>query len=767
MHGSRRRLLPRVDRAGRLGQGSAEGAPRGAGVRQNVAVAELPGPTKGEFERTSPPSLTRFLMDLANRAMGDKIQIVAEDGLLRPDTSLPNEQGPFTGDDFLNTVDQKLLAAPVLAIPSWDRRHPRGPCAGQDLVERIQLAGTEHPLGLVLPIGSIANIGSGQRLREALLCHRRSLLVIEAYGVVEGVHPQFLVAFVVLHPERVEDRPLARFVRVPNRNLDQELVLDDTTRLLRMRGGSRPSGFVYLGQIDPYSPLTYQHYDPVLRARKGELRSWGEGTTVGQLFELLVPARIPPRQPTTPGSGHHRFVTGRSISLSGEVEIEEGDDSISAEPVPLRAGDLVMRSVFRPTDFGGLRVAEIRETDLPAAARAHVLVLRPKRELSDVERILYLRYLQSSLVKELAVGLGAAIGIPLSVLHKLYLPVPEESLLEAVSAIAEAGRVLRQWGDEAAKALDSIFALESPAAARAALIERGRESRLRVDAARSVDEFDYRVRTQYPYPVAYRWRSLTSIASKEDPQQTLREIRFGFEHILAFAGCLAAAVARQEGLDLPELRLYGAADEYKTFISTWTDILDQVGKNVRRGQTDNPLLVQLSGFREDSAIAGALARLIEYRHAESHTLSIDEEGLASQLMEDVQTLVEGLRFLADYELVEIVDTRWDLILKHNTVRYRAYVGDHQIVPVRTVTVAQSEIDKDSLYIREKDSKEFMAPLRPYLLGHRCDKCKQWATYYLHKTMGQKAKIKSIEHGHDNDVTGLPEVLRAVAKASGT
>ncbi len=673
----------------------------------------------------------------------------------------------FTGDDFLAAVGQKLTAGPVLAIPSWDRRHPLGPLVGQDLIERIQLSGTKHPLGLVLPIGSIASIGPNERFREALLRHRRSLLVIEAYGVVESVAAQFLVALVVLHPERSGDRPLARFVRVPNRDPDPELVLDDTTRLLRMQGGSRPSGFVYLGEIDPYSPLTYQHYDPVLRARKGELRTWGEGTTVGELFDILVPARMPLRQSRSPDPEHHRFVTGRSIGLSGQLEIEEGDDSVNTEPLPLLAGDLVMRGIFRPTDFGGLRVAEIRETDLPAAALARVLVLRPKRELSDAERILLLRYLQSSLVKELVVALGAKLDITRSVLDKLYLPVAEEPLLEAVGSIAEAGRLLRQWGDEAMKALDSIFALESPAAARAALIERGRESRLRVDAARSVDEFDYRVRTQYPYPVAYRWRSLTSIASKDDPQQTLREIRFGFEHILAFAGCLAAAVARQVGLDLPELRLYGATDKYKTFISTWTDILDQVGKKVRAGQTDNPLLIQLSGFREDGAIADALARLIEYRHAESHTLSTDEEGLASQLVVDVQTLVEGLRFLADYELVEIVDTRWDLILKHNTVKYRAYIGDHQIVPVRTVTVTQSEIDKGSLYIRAKDSKEFMAALRPYLLGHRCDKCKQWATYYLHKTMGEMAKIKSIEHGHDNDVAGLPEVLRAVAKAPRT
>ena len=739
--------------------------PGTSGDRQNVAVADLSGTAKNEFGLTSPLTPTPFLMDLARRAIGDELKLVAEEYVLRSGPSLRDEPDESAHDDFLLSVDRSLTEGPVLAIPRWERRSPLGPLVGQELVEHVELNGTEHTLGLLVPIGSIASIGHYERFREALLRHKRSLLVIEAYGVVEGVGPRFLVALVVLHSERRGDRPLARFVRVPERSPDQQLVLDDTERLLRMPGGTRASGFVHRGEIDPYAPLTYQHYDPVLRARKGELRTWGEGTTVGELFDILVPPRIPLVGSECPSTGHGRFITGRSIGLAGRLEITHSDDPPKAQPLPLVAGDLAMRSIFRPTDTGGLHVAEIREADLPAAALSHVLVLRPRRELSEAERLLLLRYLQSGLAKELIVGLGAKLNITRGILEKLYLPVAEESLLEAVGSIAEAGRLLRHWGDEALKALDSIFALESPTAARAALLERGRESRLRVDAARSIDDFDYRVRTLYPYPVAYRWRSLNSIASKGDAQQTLREIRFGFEHILAFAGCLAAAVARQEGLDLPELRRYGATDEYRTYLSTWTDNLDQVGKKVKAGQTDTPLLVCLGRLREDEAVASALARLTEYRHAESHTLSVDE-ALANQLVVDVQTLVEGLRFLADYELVGVVDTRWDLIQRHNTVRYRAYVGDHQIVPVRTVTLAQAEIDKDSLYIRAKDSKEFMAPLRPYLLGHRCDNCKQWATYYLHATMGEKARIKSIEHGHDNDIAGLPEILRAVASGSG-
>jgi hypothetical protein len=719
---------------------------------------------KPEVKLAPPPTPTKLLLDLARLALGGQMQIVSEGSEPRSNPSFPGELTTAAADEFVAAVGYKLDEGPVLAIPSWDNP---GSFGGQDLVERVQLAAAGHSLGFLVPIGALASAGRGDKIREALLSHSRSLLVIEAYGVLEGVHPQFLVSLVVLHAERTGDGTLARFVRVPARDPDYSVVLDDTARLLRMHGGSRPSGFVHRGEIDPYSPLTYQHYDPVLRARKGELRTWGEGTTVGELFEVLVPARVPLPGVARPDFGGGRFVTGRSIGQAGRLEITQSDEPPNTLPLPLAAGDLVMRGIFSSTDAGGLHVAEIGEADLPAAALAHVLVLRPKREFSEAERLLLLRYLQSALAKELIVALGAKLDITRGVLDRLYLPVAEEQLLEAVGSIAEAGRMLREWGDEAIRALDSIFALESPTSARAALIERGRESRLRVDAARGVDDFDYRVRNLYPYPVAYRWRSLSSIASKDDAQQTLRELRFGFEHILAFAGCLAAAVARHERLDLPELRRFGATDDYKTFLSTWTDILDQVGKKVKSGKTDNPLLLRMATFREDQVVDGAVARLTQYRHAEAHTLSVDGEGLAGQLVVDVQTLVDGMSFLADYELVEIVDTHWDGIRRENRVKYRAYVGDHPIVPVRTVTIAQSEIDKGSLYLRLKDSKEFMAPLRPYLLGRRCDSCKQWATYYLHATNGDKAKIKSIEHGHDNDMAGLPEVLRAVAGSSGS
>jgi hypothetical protein len=522
---------------------------------------------------------------------------------------------------------------------------------------------------------------------------------------------------------------------------------------------------VHLDEIDPYSPLTYQHYDPELRARKAELRTWGEGSTLGELFEIRVPAGTRRFTDARPAVGHGRFVTPRSIWADGRLEIAQSDDPPRSEPLPLLAGDLVIRALLNLTDPGGLHVAEIREDELPASALQHVVVLRPKRELSEAEQLLMLHYLRSNLAKELAVAAGAKLHLTPSILTQLYIPVAEEPLLQAVDSIAEAGRRLRQWADEATRTLDSIFALKSPTEARAALIERGRESRLRVDAARKIDEFDNRVRTLYPYPVAYRWRSLDSIASIGGIPETLREIRHGFEHILAFCGCLALAVAREEELDLPELRQFGARDGYQTFLSTWTTVLDQVAKKVRRNQTENQLLIRLGTFQNDEAVAAAVEHLTNYRRGESHTLTpAQEEELVDELLADIQALVHSLRFLADYELVEIVDTHWDRILRRNTVKFRAFVGDHPIVPVQTVTVGRSDIEKDSLYIRVKDSKEFLAPLRPYLVGRRCLDCKQWATFYLHEIKGGKAVIKSVELGHGNEVDELSEMLKAVALA---
>lgn len=703
-------------------------------------------------------ALSDFLLEVARQAIGEPLQVLYQGGPARP--GLKRESFESSNAEFLEAVERQLVDGPVLAIPSWEQdRGPLGPVAGQQFVELVQLY--DGPLGLLVPISSLSNPDRSDRFREALLGHKRSLLVVEAYEALTNVHPSFLASLVVLHPEVAGDRPLARFVRVPH-HPDVAAVIDDVRRLLRMPGGQRQHGFVHLGDLDPYSPLTYQHYDPVLRGRKAELRTWGKGTTLGALFEIRVShVSRSGNEPSVPGLG--RFVTGRSIGPDGRLVITQSDDPPKIAALPLMAGDLVTREIFQPTDPGGLRVAEVREDDLPISAAQNVLVLRPKRPLSEAERLLLRHYLRSHLAKDLAVAAGAKLRLTPSILSQLYVPLAEEPLLAAVRSIAEANRLLSQWSDDAIRALDSIFDLESPTEARLALIERGRESRLRVDAASQIDDFDYRVRTLYPYPVAYRWRSLNSVASMGGSGETLREIRHGFEHILAYCGCLALAVARHEGLEIPELRRFGAIDGYKTFLTTWTDVLEQVGKKVRGRLTSNPLLVHLGTLQDSEDVAEAVARLSAYRREESHTLTTaGEEQLVEQLMSDVRTLVHGLRFLADYELVEIVETQWDLISRRNTVRYRAFVGDHPIVPVRTITVGQAEIEKDSLYIREKDSKEFLAVLRPYLLGRRCGDCRNWGTFYLHEVHGVTAKIKSVELGHANEVTELAATLRAVA-----
>ncbi|MBB1516016.1 hypothetical protein H5398_08555 [Tessaracoccus sp. MC1679] len=704
---------------------------------------------------------TNFLMRVARQAMGTEFQVIAEQGA--EDWAFPGQRLASSGAEFVDAVERQLAQGAVLAVPTWVQdRGPLSPMPGQELVERVRLS--EHPFGILVPLLSIVGERRSDRLREALLRHTRSLFILEANKVLEGVDPRFTVVLIVVHTERVGDRPLNRFVRVPH-DPDADVVLEEIERLRRMRGGSKASGFVHLGEIDPYSPLTYRHYDPVLRAREAELQTWGDGVALGERFELLIPeSRIRPRN-AHQGIGHGRFVTGRSISRSGRLEIAPSSEPPRTPPLSLMAGDLVMQALFMPTNPGGLRVAEIREEDLPVSALQHVLVLRPKQQMSEPESFLLLHYLRSGLAKELVAAGGAKSTLTPSVLDRLYTPVADEALLNAVGSIVEVERMLRQWGEDAAKRLDSIFLLESPKAAREALIERGRDSRLRVDAARRVDDFDHRVRTLYPYPVAYRWRSLESIASKGEPAETLREIRHGFEHILAFCGCLALAVAREEGIDLPESRLFGVADDYMTFLTTWTTILEQVRKKVRGGITNSQLLIRLGTFQGDADVAAAVARLAAYRRQEAHTVATaDEEALAEQLLSDVRTLVQGLNFLSDYELVEIVDSHWDRIARRNTVKYRAFVGDHAIVPIRTITVGHADVEKDSLYIREKDSKEFLALLRPYLIGRRCGDCKNWGTFYLHAIQGERAMMKSVELGHPNEVEDLASALRAVAAA---
>jgi hypothetical protein len=164
--------------------------------------------------------------------------------------------------------------------------------------------------------------------------------------------------------------PVLRIFRVPDAP-DPVAVVEDFRQLLAGRHERGRFGYSVRDPLPAGESLLFERHDPDVLARRADLAGYGGVIPLGELFgqpflgihlqadrELLCDAD---------DDGAVRVLSGRDIGRSGMIA--PVDDRSRWARVPqssqLRAGDLILRRVFRPTDRGGLVVAEVTKGDLP------------------------------------------------------------------------------------------------------------------------------------------------------------------------------------------------------------------------------------------------------------------------------------------------------------------------------------------------------------------------------------------------------------------
>jgi hypothetical protein len=117
---------------------------------------------------------------------------------------------------------------------------------------------------------------------------------------------------------------------------------------------------------------------------------------------------------------------------------------------------------------------------------------------------------------------------------------------------------------------------------------------------------------------------------------------------------------------------------------------------------------------------------------------------------------QAASFLSDLPLMHVTSARWDEFKKLATVRYRELMGDHPVVPTRTITYDEPGIEEDSMYIM--DGQRRLCLLRPFLAGSTCPECRNWSTFHIDRSADGKIEYKSLEHGHPKEDALLDEAL---------
>jgi hypothetical protein len=293
---------------------------------------------------------------------------------------------------------------------------------------------------------------------------------------------------------------------------------------------------------------------------------------------------------------------------------------------------------------------------------------------------------------------------------------------------------------------------------------------MRSEAAALLDDAGYTFRTTFPYPVAYRWREVEAAISARSFKTAYEAILAAAEVLLCYVANTSLAIARESGIELGAMKTIRARlnpGAHGLGFGDWVTVIKEIeeSKAIRKASENSPL-ADFRPFLADSDAGAALKRLSDRRNDESHlrrTELMDLPAAVDAALADLSALHEAATFLPDLPLIQITDFHWDSFRKRAVMSFRELIGDHPVVPTRTITYDRPAVEVGSTYILDGQRRLWL--LRPFLAGRTCPKCRNWSTFHVDEMRDGKVIYKSLEHGHTMEDAGLDEALAHVGLIS--
>lgn len=653
--------------------------------------------------------------------------------------------------DWLRSPETGLVGRPLLIFPPWSRPPRQADDPLTRVVEAIALAEDDFPLcGVLVPS---AWVRSGRSERGNLFDRRPASIVIHATNrsrVLGGVAPMLEMALVIV--DRDDRTPeLTRMFQLAFEPASRDEIVSDFRSLLGQQGGRTRWGYVIRERLHPSEPLGFERHDPRLQARADELQMLDGATRLADQFEVLrSPHRIGPGPRPGPGlgDGQVRALGGRNLRPDGFLDLEELRSVDRTEGTPLlQHGDLCVRAVRQ---FGGeqLRVSVIPDLDEDLTWDQHVLVLRP-RDAPDEEYSQFIaEFLRSQRAAEL-VGRDAT-GHHVTPRSMAALPIPprDEALAATFAELRHTADQFRAWAADADLVREEVFGEASLDEARQRALSFGQRVRQRRMAAGQLDNLYVRIRTQFPHPIAFRWRTVEGQRPDSDGYLAVLDCA---EVALCYAAMVGAVAARQNGVEVAAIRELARrlADRRSgTTFGDWTGVLRELaGRRMKQLPSDAPLcrVREVLGTGECDA---AVNRLTTRRNDQAHGRRVREHELPDAFAEartDLETLLKSLEPLADYRLRLVERVDFDAIENLSKLEVRDLIGDHSLVPISNEITTQPGIEQGSLYLVEPGGSMFL--LRPFLTARLCPECGTRSIFHLDTAGEASCTLKSLEHGH--------------------
>lgn len=276
----------------------------------------------------------------------------------------------------------------------------------------------------------------------------------------------------------------------------------------------------------------------------------------------------------------------------------------------------------------------------------------------------------------------------------------------------------------------------------------------------SGDQLEYQISSSYPFPLAFGFRSLTSIV---DARDLYREQLRVAENLLTFLASVSLPLLRNQDRDKAEI---DPAQYWLSGISPgdWKDIIGRCSK-VFAAYEDNPLALAISrlsirsekkGFGKD--VATLIRAKNDYKHDRGPVILEDIADAARETQERLKRCMEPLAFFIDHPIRQVEDLKVNRSGDEYLLKCLRYTGDHPSFPQEDV-VFHRGLPEGDLYL-ELGNQSWVS-LYPFIVTMNCAHCKAKETYFIDMWDQRRgtARMKSFERGH---TMSNPEVSDALA-----
>lgn len=437
----------------------------------------------------------------------------------------------------------------------------------------------------------------------------------------------------------------------------------------------------------------------------------------------------------------------------GKADVEE----IDREPSNLttcKEGDVLLKGT-EPFD------AAIATEDLEGVpVNQQVFILRLSDEYDQLRRFLP-EFFQSDTGHRLLSSFAGGTTIPrlrMTDLPDMPIPVPRSSFLGLIENLHRVEERLETKRDRLSELRHQLFDLKDPDRGEGHV--RGLSSSVRAlsDSLVQTNNITYRIQNFYPFPIAWLYRSLTTVQESA----TLREelVRTA-ENLLGFLGCVGLSVIEHEkglpeGSDAPGKDWLRGLLQGGVNFGDWQEIAYMTGKYLRKngntdlGQDYASIWFEGSSGSNTSSFFQTTRDLASKRNLDKHgggATPVEREERRNDFQGMVEEAYEAVSFLMKYPLHFVAEIDQPFGSEEFEVTALRYNGDHPAMEVEDGIRLPHPVSKNVLYMESGGDR--WIPLHPWIAVTNCPECKRRETFLIDggNLRESRCKYKGFENGH--------------------